>query len=435
MPSVSFTPHIPQAEVDYLKAKGHVLDPSWNWQELWKQDHARAFTVAKSTGFDVLGDIHALVERAKTDGWTSQQFKKELSPLLQAKGWWGRKEVVNPHTGQLQTVQLGSARRLDLIYDVNMRTAHAAGVWMRIERNQTSHPYLRYITILDRRTRQQHKQWNGTVLRWDHPWWETHFPPNGWRCRCSVQQLSERDLERYGHTLSPDPPERTRRVKHPVTGEDIDVPDGLDPPFAYNPGKAALDVHAAQALAGKVAGLPPALAQQAARASAELVTGTLARGYRTWIEDVIRQVPLAGKGEAIPIGFISSPVLNALKAASISDASPVISVSHAFGHATRSVKTQATTPTGKPKALPVDEILRLPELLRQATAVYLDKDSLIYEIPTAVPGRVGKVVMELSRETKDRVRGERVKSRSTRIITVGTTDATSLKGYKLLWKK
>src|SRR5690606_34089558 len=84
------------------------------------------------------------------------------------------------------------------IYETNLRMAHAAGRWERIERTAESRPYLRYVAILDGRERDEHRLWHGTVLPWDHPWWQTHMPPNGWGCRCKVMQLSDRDLERYG---------------------------------------------------------------------------------------------------------------------------------------------------------------------------------------------------------------------------------------------
>ncbi len=47
----------------------------------------------------------------------------------------------------------------------------------------------------------------GTVLPWDHPFWRTHYPPNGWRCRCAVQQLGKDDLERFGLEVSENPPD------------------------------------------------------------------------------------------------------------------------------------------------------------------------------------------------------------------------------------
>lgn len=31
-----------------------------------------------------------------------------------------------------------------------------------------------------------HLQYSGLVLRYDDPWWDSHFPPNGPDCRCRV---------------------------------------------------------------------------------------------------------------------------------------------------------------------------------------------------------------------------------------------------------
>ncbi|NTV80668.1 MAG: hypothetical protein HGA24_04505, partial [Candidatus Aminicenantes bacterium] len=45
--------------------------------------------------------------------------------------------------------------------------------------------------ILDGVTRPLHRAWNGTILPVDHAWWKTHFPPNGWRCRCTVRALDD----------------------------------------------------------------------------------------------------------------------------------------------------------------------------------------------------------------------------------------------------
>src|SRR5690606_4472693 len=101
-------------------------------------------------------------------------------------------------TGRMREVQLGSPNRLRTIYETNLRQAMAAGRWERIERTADRRPYLRYVAMQDGNTRDEHAQWHNTVLAWDDPWWQTHAPPNGWGCRCKIQQLSERDLARYG---------------------------------------------------------------------------------------------------------------------------------------------------------------------------------------------------------------------------------------------
>lgn len=231
---------LPPAEaVDYFRKKGYRL--SFDWRDMWQEDHAQAFTVAKVMRTDILQDIRQAVDEAIAGGTTLSDFKKRLKPVLQEKGWWGRKTMTDPLTGEEREVQLGSSRRLRTIFDTNMRTAYAAGKWERVQRTKKTRPYLRYVAVLDERTRQQHRIWHDTVLPADHPFWNDHYPPNGWHCRCSVQQLGPRDLERLGlkvNDRSPKAPDRVWIDKR--NGRAVKVPQGIDPGFAYNPGKARM---------------------------------------------------------------------------------------------------------------------------------------------------------------------------------------------------
>jgi SPP1 gp7 family putative phage head morphogenesis protein len=227
----------PDEAIAWFTSKGYRI--SFDWRDVWKQEHARAFTVAKATQKDILDDIRAAVTRALKNGETLANFRKELRPTLQEKGWWGEKEQVDPVTGETKLVQLGSARRLRVIYETNLRQAQAAGRWERIERQKERRPYARYVCLLDGNERPAHRAWHGTILPVDHPWWDTHAPPNGWGCRCSMQQLSDRDLQRFGYSVSDAaPPSRNRAWVNERTGKRILVPEGIDPGFDYNPGKA-----------------------------------------------------------------------------------------------------------------------------------------------------------------------------------------------------
>ena len=99
--------------------------------------------------------------------------------------------------------------------------SHARGRWQRIERVAEAMPWLRYMATLDDRTRPAHRAWHGTVLRHDHPFWRSHYPPNGWHCRCTVLQFSDADLERYGLTPGEGPPpgsDKTRQWINKRTG-------------------------------------------------------------------------------------------------------------------------------------------------------------------------------------------------------------------------
>ncbi len=93
---------------------------------------------------DILRDIREAVDKTLAEGTTFEQFRKELAPLLVQKGWRGRAEMEDPLTSEIKNVQLGSTRRLKVIYDTNLRTAHSEGQWQRIQRNKDTFPYLKY---------------------------------------------------------------------------------------------------------------------------------------------------------------------------------------------------------------------------------------------------------------------------------------------------
>lgn len=232
----------PEEAVRWFREKGYAV--GFDWRDVERDVHARAFTVAKATQLDVLADLREGVDKAIADGGTLNEFRKGLKPLLQAKGWWGEKEVDEldvdgKPTGEKKVVQLGSANRLRTIFETNLRGAQAAGRWERMQRTKAARPYARYVCLLDGRERAEHRAWHGIVLPIDHPWWATHSPPNGWGCRCKMQQLSARDLERYGYSVSEDaPPDEMRVWTNERTGKSSLVPKGIDPGFDFNPGLA-----------------------------------------------------------------------------------------------------------------------------------------------------------------------------------------------------
>lgn len=235
MPAPELLSVPPVEAIRHFRAKDY--DFGFDWRDIDAATHARAFTVAKAMRKDILEDIREAVDEALVEGLTFRQFQQNLEPKLRAKGWWGRREMVDPITGETRLAQLGSPRRLRTIYDTNLRMSRAYGRWERIQRLKGTMPYLRYVAVLDARTRPEHAIWHGTVLPVDHPWWNTHFPPNGWHCRCIVVQLSETAMKRFGYSVSPDPSLQTRPWLNQRTGEMVQVPLGIDPGFAHNVGR------------------------------------------------------------------------------------------------------------------------------------------------------------------------------------------------------
>lgn len=240
-------------------AKG--LQPTFNWQDMLHTEHEKAFTVAKMLDADLLHEVHQHVNAAIAQGHTVARFIEDLQPKLEAAGWWGKKVIDNPITGLPQPAQLGSPARLRLIFRQNLQAGYAAGHWQQIQETKDDFPFLLYDAVNDHRVRPEHAAWDGTILPVDHEFWATHYPPNGWNCRCSVVPLTEEDADAMGGPTEP-PPLDLQPWTNPSTGKQYQVPKGIDPGWDYHPGKASYD-KLQEVAQQKLGGMPPGLQQAA----------------------------------------------------------------------------------------------------------------------------------------------------------------------------
>lgn len=224
----------PEAAVEFFRQKGFKI--GFDHRDVWQQEHQAAFTVAKAMKIDLLVDIRSQVDAALADGTTFETFKSALKPNLVKRGWWGRAMMTDPADGQLKEVQLGSTRRLKVIYDTNLRTAHSEGQWERIQESKTTLPYLMYDHTPSAHERKEHAAWDGLVLPADDPWWQSHMPIKAWGCKCRVIQVGDRQVERQGLKVGQAPAERYTDYTNKRTGEMQRVPAGVDPEFNYPPG-------------------------------------------------------------------------------------------------------------------------------------------------------------------------------------------------------
>lgn len=235
---IDITPLKPIEALAYFRSKGYAdALLRFDYRDIWREEHARSFVVAKAMRDDVLQLIRAELDAALDQGLTLQQFREALAPELISKGWWGRAIERDPVTGELKNVQLGSMHRLRVIYDTNMRTAHAAGRWDRLQRSKSFLPYLEYTQIDRPSAREAHKPFDGLILPIDHPIWAKIYPPNGWFCACSVRPMNDRMLAREGKRLTTDAELAALEFvewSNPRTGETENLLDGLDPAFASN---------------------------------------------------------------------------------------------------------------------------------------------------------------------------------------------------------
>lgn len=419
----------PERALAFFRGKG--LQQSFDWRDMLRQEHDRAFTVAKLLDMDLLADVRAAVDQAMADGKTFAEFRDQLTPLLQAKGWWGKQEMTDPETGEQRLVQLGSARRLQIIYDTNLSTSYAAGHWQSIVTNAKTAPYLLYNAVDDDRTRKLHRAWDNTVLRWDDPWWQTHYPPNGWRCRCTVIQLSERDLRKLGKTgPDPAPSTPTREWLNPRSGEVRQIPLGIDPGWDYHPGRDSAKNLATQAL-DKVGAVPADLGAAVYQAVAPVITPDLDLAFGEWY-DQVRADPHP-HAQLRHVGALTSDVVGQLTAKGLMPESAALSIrDEDILHALRDAKDQQ---------LPDEFWHHLPSHMRAPDAILLDttqkKPALLYV--HKLPEGHGKTVVVLGYELKLRSPETGKKERLvTNLVRSGKLirDVETLrdtKSYELLW--
>lgn len=198
--------------------------PTERWDDLWKLMHTKGFMVAGAMQEDLLEDLRTAVDRAISEGITLNEFRKDFDALVEKSGW---------------IYKGGRNWRTKVIYETNLRTAYHAGRYQQMTDPDVTalRPYWQYRHGNSRNPRELHLGWNGMVLRYDDPWWNTHYPPNGWGCKCRVVTLSRRDLARMGKSGPDTAPEIEYREWEDRNGKKHQVPVGIDPGWDYNVGQ------------------------------------------------------------------------------------------------------------------------------------------------------------------------------------------------------
>ena len=217
-------------QIAFFRSK--VSLPTESWTDIVHDQHDRAFVVAGAAHADLVEDLRRAVDRAIADGTTLATFRQDFDQIVAKHGW---------------SYKGGRAWRTRVIYETNIRTSYAAGRYRQMKEIAERRPFWRYRhSHASEHPRQQHLAWDGMVLRHDDPWWNTNYPTNGWGCKCYVEALNQRDLERLGKS-GPDtaPPLNMQTVTIGKTGPNprtVQVPEGIDPGWGYAPGQSVVDL-------------------------------------------------------------------------------------------------------------------------------------------------------------------------------------------------
>lgn len=141
----------------------------------------------------------SLVQKFKKNLWQFSSAKtlaelEYLNGLLLDKN--GR---IKPEHQFMQDVRkaniLFNKNYLQAEYQTAKRGAQMAHLWGQFQKQKHLFPNLVYRTVGDGRVRPEHAALNGVIKPIDDPFWRTYYPPNGWRCRCTVMNTAEKASE------------------------------------------------------------------------------------------------------------------------------------------------------------------------------------------------------------------------------------------------
>jgi hypothetical protein len=141
-----------------------------------------------------------------------------------------------------------------------------------------------------------HLSWHGLTLLASHPFWKTHYAPNGWGCQCRITSVTRAEGERSARANLGQPPAGWDAID-PKTGAQV----GIDKGFDYAPGTNT-ETPLRQMVQDKLISYPGA------------ITSALSRDVGRYINATERASQFAARMqtervnvEPLWIGFVESP--------------------------------------------------------------------------------------------------------------------------------
>jgi SPP1 gp7 family putative phage head morphogenesis protein len=138
----------------------------------------RAFTVAYVTSMDLIRDVKSAIDSAIEIGTTLADFQAALNTLIDERGWTGT-----------------TPWHAETVFRTNIQSAYGAGRFEQQSSVAETYPYAEYSAIIDGREREEHGALDGTIAPIDSAFWQIHYPPWDYNCRCSAIPMTAEDVE------------------------------------------------------------------------------------------------------------------------------------------------------------------------------------------------------------------------------------------------
>jgi len=362
-------------QIAFIRQKLNL--PTEHYDDIIKSAHDRAFVVAGAAKADLLNDLRQAVDRSIAEGMSIGWFRKEFDNIVKKNGWHG-------WTGE-DTAD-GRDWRTRVIYRTNLSASYAAGRYAQLTNPALlkSRPYWKYIhndTV--QHPRPLHQSWNGLVLRYDDPFWQSHFPPNGWGCRCRVTAVR---ADEYNDSHAPDDGTYEHVDRH---GEVHTIPKGIDYGWDYTPG-ASLNTGVNELISPKLTNLSAPIGSAMMEQLQPVLQSDLTEQFSTWVDEIFSVNQSRNHSQLA--GWISPKVLTGLAEMGKEPLTAEIFIEDRL---LTGKKADRHVTAGD--ALNVEEWKSVPAALVSDPTVLYDADTgkLLYVLPSLTDSRSVKIVIAL----------------------------------------
>lgn len=247
------TEPVPNDEAaDFIAKKPVVSRDVFN--KLLPELKSRAFAITGLESATALQNVRdAIAELPRGGDW--DQIKKHIAATMSP---YLIDDDADPETQAGQ--KIGADRRAELLLRLHGFQAYSAAAYRSLDGQRDIFPYWQYKSMGDGKVRHTHRALHDVVLPAGDPFWQGHYPPWEWGCRCQVVGLMDIDVEEIREADADKPiedrrliegearrqlTENGRLVKGPSLIFDVRTPrekSGKPDAFGWNPADLRMDL-------------------------------------------------------------------------------------------------------------------------------------------------------------------------------------------------
>jgi SPP1 gp7 family putative phage head morphogenesis protein len=176
---IDFTAMPAEEAAKHFAAKAAVTDEQF--RRLSVQAQQRAFTIAKVHKARVIQRARDVVHKAIREGTEYRKVREALLAIFEEE------DLPRPALNHLR-----------LVVTQNTQQAYNDARRDVLESVTDTFPYWQYLTVGDSHVRPTHAALDQLVFRADDPFWNSHYPPWEFGCRCTVRAMLAAEVQRKG---------------------------------------------------------------------------------------------------------------------------------------------------------------------------------------------------------------------------------------------